>query len=61
MTKPGHTKIKADQNIPMDARPVVIERAVSDWISRHPNLTVKTLLPILAHGATVSVHIRWTN
>jgi len=38
-----------------------IERAVSDWIARHPNLTVKTMLPIVAHGATVSVHIWWTD
>jgi hypothetical protein len=59
--EPGHSKIQDDQTVPSDARTAVIERAVSDWIARHPNLTVKNMVPIVAHGVTVAVHIWWTD
>ena len=59
--EPGHSKIQADQTVPSDARTAVIESAGSDWIKWHPNLAVKTMLPIVAHGVTVAVHIWWTD
>ena len=59
--EPGHSEIQDDQSVPMDARLAVIDRAVSEWIRGHPNLTVKNMLPIVAYGVTVSVHIWWTD
>jgi len=37
--------------------PVYLDRAIRDWLAKHPAAVIRTALPLTAAGTTIGVHI----
>ena len=44
-------------NVPMEARPALLDDAMTKWLRLHQDLKVRETLSITAHGNTVAVHV----
>ena len=53
----GYLIFRATSNVPIEARPRLIESAIMQWQKQNPTLTVRTTLPICSKGNTVAVHV----
>jgi hypothetical protein len=61
--RPGWIRVHAvfptefQRQVELERLPGLIDRTLTDYLTKHPPIKVRTILPILDDGFTIAVHV----
>ncbi len=54
----GHVVFRTGTDkLPLEQRPALLETAMLQWLTQHPEFNVRATLPITSYGHTVAIHV----
>ncbi len=48
---------RGTDKLPLEQRPALLEAAMLQWLTQHPEFNVRATLPITSYGHTVAIHV----